>query len=615
MTTNNIKIFIGMGTCGLATGAQAVYDAVKKNLEILNINNVDIISTGCVGYCQREVIVDIQKPGFPKLSYGNVTPDNVAELLKSVLIEGKNNISLIIGKYSSEKSLNKEDLNEIPNISELPFFKKQRRLVLKNCGHIDPASIEDYLKVNGYDALKIAFSITSFGVIEEVKKSGLRGRGGGGFPTGLKWDFAYKTQRDKKYMICNADEGDPGAFMDRSVLEGDPFALLEGLTIAAYAIGANYGYIYVRAEYPLAIKRLEYAIKIAKERNFLGKNILNSGFDFDLKIKKGAGAFVCGEETALIASIEGKRGMPRPRPPFPAVEGLFGYPTVINNVETLANIPGILRNSGDWFASVGTEKSKGTKVFALTGKINNTGLVEVPMGITLREIIFDIGGGIINDKKFKAVQIGGPSGGCIPENHLDIKIDYESLKEVGAMMGSGGLVVMDESNCMVDVAKFFLEFITKESCGKCIPCREGTMRMYEILKRITTSYENLSEKENLERFKGVIYLNRLAEVIRDTSLCGLGQTSPNPVLSTLRYFRDEYDAHIYDRKCPSGYCKSLLTYSIDTEVCIGCGLCKKKCANDAIVGEPKKAHYIVSDKCVKCDQCRQACPVHAISAV
>ncbi|HBH18727.1 MAG TPA: NADH-quinone oxidoreductase subunit F, partial [Cyanobacteria bacterium UBA9579] len=542
--TDKIKILVGMGTCGLAAGAQAVYEAINNTLKTLNIN-ADVVSTGCVGYCQKEVIVDIQKPDFPKLSYGDVTADNVGELLKSVLVDGKNNSALVIGKYRTENEVNKEDLAQIPYIDELPFFKKQTRLVLKNCGHINPKSIDEYISVQGFEGLKKAFSMQPIDVIGEVKTSGLRGRGGGGFPTGMKWEFAYKAEGDKnelskekqsssldtpaspkKYMVCNADEGDPGAFMDRSVLEGDPFALIEGMTIAAYAFGANYGYIYARAEYPLAIEHLEYAIKVAKDRNLLGDNILGSGFNFDLKIKKGAGAFVCGEETALIASIEGKRGMPRPRPPFPAVKGLFGCPTVINNVETLANVPGILRNGGEWFASVGTDKSKGTKVFALTGRINNTGLVEVPMGITLREIIYEIGGGITNDKKYKSVQIGGPSGGCIPEEHLDIKIDYESLKEVGAMMGSGGLVVMDESTCMVDVAKFFLEFITKESCGKCIPCREGTMRMYEIIKGITTSRESLSDEENLQRFKGILYLNRLAEVVRDTSLCGLGQTAP-----------------------------------------------------------------------------------------
>jgi NADH:ubiquinone oxidoreductase subunit F (NADH-binding)/(2Fe-2S) ferredoxin len=610
---NKIKILVGMGTCGLAAGAQAVYDAIKENLQKLNID-AELISTGCVGYCQKEVIVDIQKPDFPKLSYCNITAENVANLLKSVLIDGKNNTDLILGKYRTENEINKEDLSEIGFIDELSFFKKQRRLVLKNCGQINPLSIDEYIEREGFSGLKKAFAANPQGVIDEVKKSGLRGRGGGGFPTGNKWQFAHNTQAEKKYMVCNADEGDPGAFMDRSVLEGDPFSVIEGMTIAAYAIGANYGYIYVRAEYPLAIKHLEHAIKVAKERNLLGENILNSGFNFDLKIKKGAGAFVCGEETALIASIEGKRGMPKPRPPFPAVKGLFGFPTVINNVETLANVPGILRNGGDWYASVGTENSKGTKVFALTGKISNTGLVEVPMGITLREIIYDIGGGLTGNKKYKSVQIGGPSGGCIPEQHLDIKIDYESLKEVGAMMGSGGLVVMDEDTCMVDVARYFLEFITKESCGKCIPCREGTMRMYEILDKITSSYDCLSEEENLERMQGIIYLNRLAEVVRDTSLCGLGQTAPNPVLSTLKYFKHEYEAHIYDRKCPAGYCKSLLTYIINASTCIGCGLCKRKCASNAIVGEAKKAHYIVPEKCVKCDQCRQVCPVGAVHA-
>jgi len=613
MSNDKIKILVGMGTCGLAAGAQAVYDTIKDVLAKIKID-ADIIPTGCVGYCQKEVIVDIVKPGFPKLSYGNVTPDNAEELLKSVLIDGKNNLNLIIGKYRTKEEINKEDLAEIPYIDELPFFKKQRRLVLKNCGQINPLSIDEYIAADGFNGLKKTFAMQPKEVIDEVKKSGLRGRGGGGFPTGTKWEFAHNSAGDKKYMVCNADEGDPGAFMDRSVLEGDPFAIIEGMTIAAYAIGANYGYIYVRAEYPLAIERLEYAIKVAKEKNLLGQNILNTGFNFDLKIKKGAGAFVCGEETALIGSIEGKRGMPKPRPPFPAVKGLFDCPTVINNVETLANIPGIMRNGASWYASVGTEKSKGTKVFALVGKINNTGLVEVPMGITLREVIFDIGGGIANNKKYKAVQIGGPSGGCIPEQHLDIMIDYESLKEVGAMMGSGGLVVMDESTCMVDVAKFFLEFITKESCGKCTPCREGTMRMYEILKRITTSREKLSEVDNLERFKGAVYLNKLAEVVRDTSLCGLGQTAPNPVLSTLRYFRDEYEAHIFDRKCPAGYCKALLSYFIDASACIGCGLCKRKCINDAITGETKKPHHIDVEKCIKCDQCRQACPVGAISA-
>jgi len=611
--SNRTKIYVGMGTCGLAAGAKSVFEAITATIKNLNID-AEIIPTGCVGYCKREIIVDIVKPGYPKLSYGDVTAADVEGLLKSVLVDNKHNHKLIIGKYAADAVINKDDLLEVPSIEELPFFKKQRRLVLKNCGHINPESLEDYLACEGYDGLKKAFAAGQSGVIDEVKKSGLRGRGGGGFPTGMKWEFGNKSipkdpENQKKYMICNADEGDPGAFMDRSVLEGDPFALLEGMTIAAYAIGASYGYIYVRAEYPLAIARLKNAIKLAKENNLLGDNILGSGFNLELKIKKGAGAFVCGEETALIGSIEGKRGMPNPRPPFPTESGAFGCPTVINNVETLANVPGLLRHGGEWFASVGTDSSKGTKVFALTGKINNAGLVEVPMGISLREIIYEIGNGIIDDKKYKSVQIGGPSGGCIPEEHLDIRIDYESLKTVGAMMGSGGLVVMDENTCMVDVAKYFVEFCAKESCGKCTPCREGTMRMFEILEKITT--KDVDKQEKIESVK---HLQHLANVIRDTSLCGLGQTAPNPVLSTLKYFKDEYDAHIYDEKCPAGHCKSLIHYEIDESKCIGCGICKAKCPSNAIVGERKSPHKIMTDVCVKCDQCVQLCPVKAIAA-
>ncbi|MBD3288277.1 4Fe-4S dicluster domain-containing protein, partial [candidate division KSB1 bacterium] len=431
--------------------------------------------------------------------------------------------------------------------------------------------------------------------------------------TGTKWKLALKTSANQKYFICNADEGDPGAFMDRAVIEGDPFRLLEGLTIASYAIGASKAYIYIRAEYPLAIKRLKEAIRQAKEYDVLGFNILNSGFQLDIIIKMGAGAFVCGEETALMHSIEGKRGMPRPRPPYPTDSGLFGKPTVINNVETLANVPLIMRNGKDWFQSVGTDKSKGTKVFALSGKINRTGLVEIAMGTPLREIVFDIGGGIPDNKKYKAVQIGGPSGGCIPEMHLDIDIDYESLQTVGAMMGSGGLVVMDETNCMVDVAKYFMEFIQRESCGKCIPCREGTRRMLEILERITHGRKNETGVEALERFKGVMYLNRLADVIKDTSLCGLGKSAPNPVLSTLRWFRDEYEAHIYERKCPAASCTELLTYEIDPELCTGCTLCAKNCPTDAILGKVKTPHYIVNDKCIGCGTCVDVCRFKAVT--
>jgi len=441
----------------------------------------------------------------------------------------------------------------------------------------------------------------------------LRGRGGAGFPTGIKWELAHKNESETKYIICNADEGDPGAFMDRSVLESDPFRLIEGMTIGAYAIGASFGYIYCRAEYPLAIERLQHALKQCREYGLLGKNILNSDFDFDLKIKKGAGAFVCGEETALIASIEGKRGMPRPRPPYPSDAGLWGKPTVINNVETFANVAAIINNGSHWFSSIGTEKSKGTKVFALSGKIMNSGLVEIPMGVTLRDVVFDIGGGIPDQKKFKAVQIGGPSGGCLPESVLDTLVDYESLKTVGAMMGSGGFVVMDEDTCMVDVAKYFLTFIQNESCGKCVPCREGTKRMLEIIERIPVRYSTGQNKlEQLQRFKGVIYLQRLADVIRDTSLCGLGQSAPNPVLSGLRYFREEYEEHLYERKCSAKVCKPLLTYEIDNDLCTGCGLCAKKCSAEAILGEKKMPHYIVQEKCLKCGLCVETCRFNAI---
>ncbi|MBE3123812.1 MAG: 4Fe-4S binding protein, partial [Planctomycetes bacterium] len=446
-----------------------------------------------------------------------------------------------------------------------------------------------------------------------VEASGLRGRGGGGFPTGKKWKFALAAPGEQKYLICNADEGDPGAFMDRAVIEGDPHRMLEGMAIAAYAIGATKAYVYIRAEYPLAIRRLIRAIEQAKTYGFLGRNVLDSGFNLDIHIKQGAGAFVCGEETALISSIEGKRGMPRPRPPFPAVRGLFDKPTIINNVETLANVPAIIANGPEWFSAVGTKTSKGTKVFALSGKVCRTGLVEVAMGTTIRQIVFDIGGGIPNEKAYKAVQIGGPSGGCIPTPHLDIQVDYESLKTVGAMMGSGGLVVMDEDTCMVDVAKFFMDFIQRESCGKCIPCREGTRRMLEILQRITRGRGNETGLDALERFQGVLYLNRLAEVIKDTSLCGLGQTAPNPVLSTLRWFRDEYEAHIYERHCPAGVCKELLTYRIDKDRCRGCTLCAKKCPTQAIMGNPKSPHYIIPDKCISCGTCMQVCRLGAVA--
>jgi NADH:ubiquinone oxidoreductase subunit F (NADH-binding)/NAD-dependent dihydropyrimidine dehydrogenase PreA subunit len=496
---------------------------------------------------------------------------------------------------------------------EHPFFAPQTRWVLANCGIVDPASIEEYLARGGYAALSRALrTMTPAEVCREVELAGLRGRGGGGFPTGTKWTIAHKQAADRKYMICNADEGDPGAFMDRAVMEGDPHRVLEGLALAAYAIGASRAYIYTRAEYPLAIARMTAAIAEARTFGLLGPNLLDSGFSLDIVVKQGAGAFVCGEETALIHSIEGRRGMPRPRPPFPAVSGLFGKPTVINNVETLANVPGIVERGAAWFAAVGTATSKGTKVFALSGNVARTGLVEVAMGTPLRQIVFDIGGGIPGDRAYKAVQIGGPSGGCIPTSQLDIAIDYESLKSAGAMMGSGGLVVMDDGNCMVDVAKFFMDFIQKESCGKCIPCREGTRRMLEILESLTRSRRQEQQFEALERFRSVMNLEHLARVIQDTSLCGLGQSAPNPVLSTLRWFRDEYEAHVFDRRCASMACRELLAYEIDAARCKGCGLCLKQCPSDAIVGTPKSPHHIIPERCVACGACVDTCNLNAV---
>jgi len=567
-------IMVGMGTCGLANGAQKVYDALSEELDRRQIE-ARLLATGCVGYCSQEVIVDIKLPDYPRVSYGRIEPEDVPYLIEQTIIKKEPVCEKLLGVY---RDFGANGWDNLPDINKIDFFRKQKKVILSNCGIIDPESIDQYLVRGGYRALsRVLHQMTPETVRQEVSASGLRGRGGGGFPTGKKWEFAAQAEGEPKYLICNADEGDPGAFMDRAVLEGDPHRVVEGMIIAAYAIGASQGYIYCRAEYPLAIQRLEKTIADAREYGLLGKNILDSGFDFDLKVKKGAGAFVCGEETALIHSIEGKRGMPRPRPPFPAVSGLWGKPTVINNVETFANVPVIIEKGADWFASIGTENSKGTKIFALSGKVKNTGLVEVPMGTTLREVIFDIGGGIPNGKQFKAVQIGGPSGGTLPESVIDTPIDYEHLKAAGAMIGSGGLVVMDDSTCMVDVAKYFMTFIQSESCGKCIPCREGTKRLLEI-----------------------------------TSLCGLGQTAANPVLSTLKYFRDEYEAHLYDRKCPAGHCRELLTYRIDTEKCTGCTLCARKCPEGAIVGERKKAHYIIEEKCIRCDQCRQNCNFDAI---
>ncbi len=601
-------VFIGTGTCGLGAGAGKTLRAIRQYLGDRGLA-ADIVEVGCIGLCAAEPLVEVQLPGRSRLMFGGVKQELVVELLDRVF----QGIVPDQGLLGQHRQAGLDSWAEVGFLDEHPFFAPQTRLVLANCGMIDPGSLDEYLAGGGYRGYaQVLREMTREDVCGLVEASGLRGRGGGGFPTGVKWKFALNTASDQKYLICNADEGDPGAFMDRAVIEGDPHRLLEGLAVAAYAIGASKAYIYIRAEYPLAIKRLEVAIEQARACGLLGYNILDSGVNLEIVIKEGAGAFVCGEETALINSIEGKRGMPRPRPPYPAVQGLFGKPTVINNVETLANVPGLIGDGGAAFSRLGTASSKGTKVFAVSGNVNRTGLVEVAMGTPLREIVFGIAGGIPGGRKFKAVQIGGPSGGCIPESHLDIEIDYESLKTVGAMMGSGGLVVMDEDTCMVDVAKFFMDFIQRESCGKCIPCREGTRRMLEILKRITRARRNEVADDALRRFKGVMMLNRLAEVIKDTSLCGLGQTAPNPVLSTLRWFKDEYEAHIFERRCPAGVCGELVKFTIDPDACVGCTLCARKCPVDAIVGAPKKAHYVLHDKCIGCGNCLNVCRFKAV---
>ncbi len=602
-------IFVGMGTCGLGAGAGKSLAVVKSWLNHMSLE-AEVIEVGCVGFCAVEPIIDIQLPGRTRVSLKTVTEDKVADLLDSFILKSEIPDDLVLAQYRSKQL---ESWDHIVFMDEHPFFGAQTRWVLENCGIINPVSIEEYIARDGYRAFAEAISRnTPEDICENIHLSGLRGRGGGGFPTGRKWKIALSTPADAKYIICNADEGDPGAFMDRAVIEGDPHKLIEGMAIGAYAIGASKAYVYIRAEYPLAVERLEIAIRQATRWGLLGNNILDSGFDLEFVIKMGAGAFVCGEETALIHSIEGKRGMPSPKPPYPAISGLFGKPTVINNVETFANVPSIILNGSQWFSSLGTEGSKGTKVFALSGKITNTGLIEVAMGTSLRDILFEMGGGVPDGKKFKAVQIGGPSGGCIPLQHVDIKIDYESLKAFGAMMGSGGLVVMDEDTCMVDVAKFFMDFIQRESCGKCIPCREGTRRMLEILEAITRGRRGETGRQSLERFKGIVNMEKLGEVIKQTSLCGLGQTAPNPVLSTLRWFRDEYEAHIFDRRCPAGVCTGLLEYSIAADLCKGCTLCAKKCPAEAIMGARKSPHYIIPDKCIGCGTCLEVCPFGAV---
>ena len=582
------------GTGCTSSGSDNVAAAFVNEIKKAGLDKeVAVIRTGCFGLCELGPVVVIYPEG---VFYSKMKPEYVPEIVEEHLLKGRPVTKYLFGETVTEK--------EIKPLEETTFYKKQMRVALRNCGIIDPEDIEEAIAMGAYEALgKVLATMTPEEVINEMKKSGLRGRGGGGFPTGLKWEFAYKQKETPKYVVCNADEGDPGAFMDRSIMEGDPHSVLEGMAIAGYAIGANHGVIYVRAEYPLAVKRLQIAIKQAREYGLLGENIFGTDFSFDVEIRFGAGAFVCGEETALLNSVMGRRGEPRPRPPYPAVKGLWNKPTIINNVETFANVPVIISNGAEWFSSIGTEKSKGTKVFALTGKVNRTGLIEVPMGTTLREIIFDIGGGIPDGKRFKAVQIGGPSGGCIPEEHLDTMIDYDSLISLGAMMGSGGLVVMDEDTCMVNVAKFFLEFIVDESCGKCAPCRIGTKRMLEILDKITSGK---GEPEDIDR------LEKLATTVRDTALCGLGQTAPNAVLSTLRYFRNEYEAHINQKKCPAGVCQALLSYSIVADKCRGCGLCARNCPVNAISGQLKQPHVINQEACIKCGTCFEKCPFDAI---
>ena len=588
-----LRVRICMTGCR-AFGAVDVRDAFKASIAENGLTGkVDILETGCHGFCARAPVAAIDPYGF---FYQQISPKNVPLIVKESILEGKPVEKLLYKDPKSEEPIALE--------KEVPFYRDQMKIVLRNCGQIDPTNMEDYVARDGYRAIaKVLSSMTPDEVIEEVIRSGLRGRGGAGFSTGTKWRFARNSAGDMKYVICNADEGDPGAFMDRAVLEGDPHTVIEGMLIAAYAIGAKEGYIYVRAEYPIAVTHVKKAVADARAVGLLGERILGCDFSFDIRIKEGAGAFVCGEETALIASIEGRRGMPRTRPPFPAVSGLWGKPTNINNVETFANIAPIIHRGADWYAGLGTEKSKGTKIFALAGKINNTGLVEVPMGITLERIIFDIGGGIPGGKKFKAAQTGGPSGGCIPASLANLPIDYDSLTAAGAIMGSGGLVIMDENTCMVDLAKYFLNFTREESCGKCVPCRIGTKRMLETLTRIT---EGKGEMEDLETMK------ELASMIKDASLCGLGQTAPNPVLTTLNYFYDEYRAHIEEKRCPAGVCKALIHYLIDPEKCKGCGVCRKACPQGAVSGKTKEAHAIDSDLCIKCGICYNECKFDAI---
>ena len=589
------NVLVCGGTGCTSSNSELIIERLKEEIQAHGLEKeVNVIRTGCFGLCALGPIMVVYPEGA---FYSMVKPDDVPEIVEEHLLKGR-----IVKRLLYQETV--MDDNSVKSLNETTFYGKQRRIALRNCGVINPENIDEYIAVDGYQALgKVLTEMTPQQVIDVIKASGLRGRGGAGFPTGVKWGFAAANEADQKYVCCNADEGDPGAFMDRSILEGDPHVVLESMAIAGYAIGASQGYIYVRAEYPIAVKRLQIAIDQAHEYGLLGNDIFGTGFNFDISLRLGAGAFVCGEETALMTSIEGKRGEPRPRPPFPAVKGLFEKPTILNNVETWANITQIILNGADWFKSIGTERSSGTKVFALGGKIKHTGLVEVPMGTTLREIVEEIGGGVPNGHTFKAAQTGGPSGGCIPASEMDVKIDYDNLLAIGAMMGSGGMIIMDDTTCMVDIAKFFLEFTVDESCGKCTPCRIGTRRMLEILEKIT---KGQAEMEVLDK------LEELCRHLQSASLCALGQTAPNPVLSTLRYFRDEYIAHIVDKKCPAGVCKDLLHYRIDPDKCRGCTLCARTCPADAIIGKVKEVHMINPEKCVKCGACMEKCRFGAI---